>query len=139
VPGDWRASGRSISSIKRPAGAQQGRACWRPLHGMVARAGAPLHEDAVRWLYHAATVKASGNVDNEGLIGRARKNHRFGLRRANIFRHYQAELELLVAARGLGGTTPSTSPSPFQDRGGREGGVVAATSRGTITQHIEFQ
>ena len=34
------------------------------------------------------------------------------------------------------GTTPSTSPSPFQDRGGREGGVVAATSRDTITQHI---
>jgi len=29
-----------------------------------------------------------------------------------------------------------TSPSPFQDRGGREGGVVAATSRDTITQHI---
>ena len=94
-----------------------------------------LHEDAVRLLYDAATVKASGNVDNEGLI----EDHRFGLRRANIFRHYQAELELLVAARGLGGTTPSTSPSPFQDRGGREGGVVAATSRGTITQHIEFQ
>jgi hypothetical protein len=30
----------------------------------------------------------------------------------------------------------SASPSPFQDRGGREGGVVAATSRDTITQHI---
>ena len=28
-----------------------------------------LHEDAVRLLYRAATVKASGNVDNEGLIG----------------------------------------------------------------------
>jgi hypothetical protein len=26
-----------------------------------------LHEDAVRLLYHAVTVKASGNVDNEGL------------------------------------------------------------------------
>ena len=34
------------------------------------------------------------------------------------------------------GTAPSTSPSPFQGRGGREGGVVAATSRDTITQHI---
>ena len=27
----------------------------------------------VRLLYHVATVKASGNVDNEGLIGRARE------------------------------------------------------------------
>ena len=33
-----------------------------------------LHEDAVRLLYHAATVKASGNVDHEGLIGRARED-----------------------------------------------------------------
>ena len=31
-----------------------------------------LHEDAVRLLYHAATVKASGNVDNEGLIAGCR-------------------------------------------------------------------
>jgi len=30
----------------------------------------------------------------------------------------------------------SLSLSLFQDRGGREGGVVAATSRDTITQHI---
>jgi hypothetical protein len=42
-----------------------------------------LHENAVRLLYHAATVKASGNVDNKGLIGRAREDHRFGFRRAN--------------------------------------------------------
>jgi hypothetical protein len=42
----------------------------------------------VRLLYHAATVKASGNVDNEGLIRRAREEYRFGFRRANIFRHY---------------------------------------------------
>ena len=34
-------------------------------------------------------------------------------------------------------TTPSTSPSPFQDRGGREGEVVTATSRYTITQRIQ--
>jgi len=34
------------------------------------------------------------------------------------------------------GTTPSTSPLPFQDRGGRAGGVVAATSRDITTQHI---
>jgi len=47
---------------------------------------------------HAATVKASGNVDNEGLIGRAREDHRFGFRRANIFRQYQADLGLLLAA-----------------------------------------
>jgi hypothetical protein len=59
-----------------------------------------LHEDAVRLLYHAATVKASGNVDNEGLIGREREDHRFGFRRANIFRRYQAELGLLLAALG---------------------------------------
>jgi hypothetical protein len=59
-----------------------------------------LHEDAVRLFYHAATVKASGNVDNEGLIGRAREDHRFGFRRVNIFRHYQADLGLLLAALG---------------------------------------
>jgi hypothetical protein len=45
--------------------------------------------------------KASGNVDNEGLIGRAREDHRFGFRRANIFRHYQADLGLLLAALGV--------------------------------------
>ena len=39
-----------------------------------------LHQDAVRLLYHADTVKASGNVDNEGLIWRAREDHRFGFR-----------------------------------------------------------
>jgi hypothetical protein len=50
----------------------------------------------VRLLYHAATVKASGNVDNEVLIGRAQEDHRFGFRRANIFRHYQADLGLLL-------------------------------------------
>jgi len=59
-----------------------------------------LHEDAVRLLYHAATVEASGNVDDEGLIGREREDHRFGFRRAAIFRRHQAELELLLAALG---------------------------------------
>ena len=54
----------------------------------------------MRLLYHAAAVKASGNVDNEGLIGRAREDHRFGFRRANIFRRYQADLGLLLAALG---------------------------------------
>jgi len=48
-----------------------------------------------------------------------------------IYRDYSSQ----PSARNSG-TTPSTSPSPFQDRGGREGGVVAATSRDTITQHI---
>ena len=43
-----------------------------------------LHEDAVRLLYHAATVKASGNVDNEGLIGREREDHRFGFLGRNM-------------------------------------------------------
>jgi len=86
---------------------------------------------AVRLLYHcAATVKASGDVDNEGLIERERVDHRFGFRRATIFRRHQAELGLLLAALGAqhcGGTTPSTSSSPFQDRGGREGEVVTVT------------
>ena len=50
--------------------------------------------------YLKATVKASANVDNEGLIGRAREDHRFGFRRANIFRQYQADLGLLLAATG---------------------------------------
>jgi hypothetical protein len=69
-----------------------------------------MHEDAVRLLYHAATVKGSGNVDNEGLIGRAREDHRFGCRRANIFRRYQAELGLLLAALGAQQRHP---PKPF--------------------------
>ena len=67
---------------------------------MIADTVGYLHEDAVRLLYHAATVKASGNVDNEGLIGRAREGHRFGFRRANIFRQYQADLGRLLAAIG---------------------------------------
>jgi len=45
---------------------------------------------AVRLLCHAATVKASGNVDNGGLIGLEREDHRFGFRRAAIFRRHQA-------------------------------------------------
>jgi hypothetical protein len=39
-------------------------------------------------------------VDNEGLIVRAREDHRFGFRRANIFRQYQADLGLILAALG---------------------------------------
>jgi len=95
----------------------------------------------VRLLYHAATVKASGNVDNVGLIGRAREDHRFGFRRATIFRQYQADLGLLLAATGAQQRHDPKHfsfaiPSVHQDRGGREGGVVAATSRDTIAQHI---
>ena len=91
----------------------------------------------MRLLYNAATVKASGNVDSEGLIGRAREDRRFGFRRANIFRRHQTDL----ASSSLhwahnSGTTPSTSPSPFHARGDREGGVVTVTSRDIITQHI---
>jgi len=40
-----------------------------------------LHEDTVRLFYHGATLKASGNVDNEGLIGRDREDHRFAQQR----------------------------------------------------------
>jgi len=43
----------------------------------------------VRLLYHAASVK--------GLIGREREDHRFGFRRAAIFRRHQADLGLLAA------------------------------------------
>ena len=50
-----------------------------------------------RLLYHGPTVKASGNVGNEGLIGREREDHRFGFRRTAIFRRYQADLGLLLA------------------------------------------
>ena len=53
---------------------------------------AVFHEDTVRLLYHVATIQASSNVDNEGLIGRGRQDHRFGLRRASIFRRLQADL-----------------------------------------------
>jgi len=59
-----------------------------------------LHEDAIRLFYHAARVKASGNVDHEGLSGRERDDHCFGFRRAAIFRRYQADLRLLLAALG---------------------------------------
>ena len=54
----------------------------------------------MRLLYHAATVKASGNVNNEGLIRREREERRFGFRRAGIFRRHQADLGLLLAALG---------------------------------------
>jgi hypothetical protein len=93
-----------------------------------------LHEDAVRLLYHAATVKASGNVDNEGLIGRERDDPRFGFRRVAIFRRHRADLGPLLAA--LGGTVPIASPSPIQDRGSREGKVVTVASRYTIKQRM---
>ena len=36
---------------------------------MIADTEGRLHEDAVGLLYHGATVKASDNVDNKGLIG----------------------------------------------------------------------
>ena len=39
-----------------------------------------LHEEAVRLLFHAATVKTSGNVDYDGIIGRALEDHRIGFR-----------------------------------------------------------
>ena len=67
---------------------------------VVADTAGRLHEDAVRLLYHVATIQATGNVDNEGLIGRARQDHRFGYRRASIFRRLQADLGLLLAALG---------------------------------------
>ena len=67
---------------------------------VVADTAGRLHEDAVRLLYHVATFQASGNVDNEGLIGRARQDPRFGYRRASIFRRLQADLGLLLAALG---------------------------------------
>jgi len=70
-----------------------------------------MHEDAVRLLYHAATVKVSGNVDNEGLIGRAREDHRFGFRKANIFRHYQAD-----PCPGVLGWFPIRGPTPMRSR-----------------------
>ena len=47
-------------------------------------------------LYLAAPPPQGG----EGLIGRAREDHCFGFRRANIFRRYQADLGLLIAALG---------------------------------------
>jgi len=46
---------------------------------------------------HLAT---STTRPSEGLIGREREDHRFGFRRATIFRHHQAELGLLLAALG---------------------------------------
>jgi len=91
----------------------------------------------VRLLYHAATVKASGNVDNEGLIGvrgRIIVSASDGRTSSGNTRPTWDSSSRPPARSN--GTTPSTSPLPFQDRGDREGGVVAATSRDTITQHI---
>jgi len=79
----------------------------------------------VRLLYHAATVKAAGNVDNEGLIEREREDHRFGFRRAAIFQRHQAELGLFLA---LGARQQHLQDRfffaiffSFQDRSSREG------------------
>ena len=96
--------GRKVLQEKAAAKYRKHTQPYKSLHiallPVVADTVGCLHEDAVRLLYHAATVKASGNVDNEGLIGRAREDHRFGFRRANIFRQYQADLGLVLAALG---------------------------------------
>ena len=54
-----------------------------------------LYVDVARLLYHVATVKATSDADNEGLIGRGRQGHRFGLSRPS------SELSLLLAALGV--------------------------------------
>lgn len=65
-----------------------------------------------------ATVQASGDVDNEGLIGREREGRRFGLPRAAIFRRLQADLGLLAAFGAQQWHHPThfsiTLPSPRQ-------------------------
>jgi hypothetical protein len=74
----------------------------------MAQARAPHTDPAAQARAHSATVKASGNVDNEGLTRWEREAHRFGFRRAAIFRRYQADLGLLLAALGfLGISLPS--------------------------------
>jgi len=86
-----------------------------------------LHDDALRLLHHVAYVTASGNVDDEGLIGREREDHRFGSRRATILRRYQAELGLLhysPPSVRSSDTTRSTSPSSDLGPGTRDGGVL---------------
>ena len=52
-------------------------------------------------VYNVATIQASGNVDNEGLIGRAQQNHHLGYRRVSMFRRLQADLGLLLSALGV--------------------------------------
>ena len=47
-----------------------------------------------------AFAKELNKLNNEGLIGRARQDHRFGYRRASMFRRLQADLGLLLAALG---------------------------------------
>jgi hypothetical protein len=88
----------------------------------------------VRLLYHAATVKVSGNVDNESLIGCERKDHRFG------FGGWPTKPtwgSCSPPSARSSGTTLGTSPAPFHGRSSREGGVVTVTSRYTKTQRMK--
>jgi len=69
-------AGRPTQHLQRPADAKY-RKHIRPCKALsiaclpvIANTVVRLLEDAVRLLYHGATVKASGNVDNEGRIGR---------------------------------------------------------------------
>ena len=73
-------------------------------------------------MYQVAPSQASGNIDNEGLIGRERQDHAFDYRRASIFRRRQADLGLLLAAlRAQHGMLKLTSPSSFPGCVIREG------------------
>ena len=62
----------------------------------------------MRLLYHAASGK--------GHIGREREDHRFGFRRAAIFRRHQADLGLLLSPPSArsSGTSQIASPSQIQ-------------------------
>ena len=80
---------------------------------MIADTAGRLHEDAVRLPYHAATVKASGNVDNEGPIGCEQEDHRFGFRRATIMASGATRPNLdffSPPSTRSSDTTPSTFP-----------------------------
>ena len=90
-----------------------------------------LHADALRLLHHVACVKVSGDVANEGLIGREQEDHRFGFGRAAILGRYQAELRFLLDPLGAQQRHATRSASPSTNLGPRtcERRMITESSR----------
>jgi len=103
--------------------------------------------DALRLLYHAATLKASGNVATQtssGVSGRIIASALGG--RPSTGATKTARGSFSPPSARSSGTVPIASPSPLQGRGSREGGVVTVTSashyqtefQGTICMFCSF-
>ena len=68
-----------------------------PIYPIFPHGGGRREEDEEEASLEASLVKMRSNLHR---AGRAREDHRFGFRRANIFRQYQADLGLILAALG---------------------------------------